>query len=74
MGIWKMSTSKLEIIRKTAHSLGYSNLKKEQEEAIQGFISGSDVFVSLPTGYGKSLCFALLPIVFDLLRGVENSV
>ena len=26
-----------------------------------GFIGGKDVLVSLRTGYGKSLCFALLP-------------
>ena len=30
------------------------------------------MFVALPTGYGKSLCFGLLPRVFDLLRGVEK--
>ncbi len=66
-----MSTQ-LGIIRKAAHSLGYSSLKKEQEEAIAAFISGNDVFVSLPTGYGKSLCFALLPVVFDILRRVQK--
>ena len=31
---------------------------------------GNDVFVSLPTGYGKS--HGLLPCVFDALRGVEK--
>ena len=28
--------------------------------------------MSLLTGYGKSLCYAVLPKVFDLLRGVAN--
>ena len=31
-----------------------------------------DVFISLPTGYGKSLCFAILPLVFDSLRNVKQ--
>ena len=30
------------------------------------------MFVSLPTGYGKLLCFGLLPRVFDLLKGKEK--
>ena len=33
------------------------------------FISGNDVFVTLPTGYGKSLIFGPLPWVFDEIKG-----
>ena len=62
----------LATVRKAASSLGYPLLREEQELAILSFVSGNDVFVSLPTGYGKSLCYAVLPRVFDLLRGVAN--
>ena len=31
-------------------------------------------FVSLPTGAGKSLCFAVLPYLFDLLKSRVSSV
>jgi len=44
-------------------------LKQKQLEAISSFCSGRDVFVSLPTGYGKSIIYATLPLVFDNIRG-----
>ena len=37
----------------------------EQMSVIEVFISGRDVFVCLPTGFGKSLIFASLPIIFN---------
>ena len=37
------------------------HLDSDQDKAIRKFLQGSDVFVSLPTGEGKSLCFAALP-------------
>ena len=52
-----------------ASKLGYSSLRKEQMKAITFFASGNDVFVSLPTGFGKTLCYSVLPVLFDLLRG-----
>ena len=61
-----------DLVRRAAASLGYPKLKPEQERAILAFVSGKDVFVALPTGYGKSLCFGLLPRVFDMLRGAEK--
>ena len=41
--------------------LGYDKLKTKQLEAISPFVTGSDVFVSLPTEYGKSIIYAILP-------------
>jgi len=51
-----------------ATKLGYELLKTEQKEAVKAFAESNDVFVSLPAGFGKSLCFTLLPYVFDYLR------
>ena len=44
-------------IKDAATSLGITTLRTEQQEAIRQFILGRDVFVSLPTGYGKSVCY-----------------
>ena len=48
--------------------LGVTALKDKQKEAIHNFVRGHDCFVILPTGYGKTLCYALLPFVFDHLQ------
>ena len=47
--------------------LGYSQLKPEQLKVIMEFVCGKDVFAVLPTGFGKTLCYACLPLVFDEL-------
>lgn len=58
------------VIDDVAASLGYTCLKDEQKMVLRAFVTGNDVFVSLPTGYGKSNCYALLPLVFDRMRGL----
>ena len=40
-------------------------MKEKQIEVTCAFIEGHDTFVSLPSGYGKSV----LPLVFDKIRG-----
>lgn len=52
------------------------NLMPEQEQAIRAFFERDDVFVNLPTGYGKSLIYQCLPIVADVLyqRPLSSSV
>ena len=56
-----------DAISTAAAKLGYPVVKDEQREAVKEFMKGRDVFVSLPTGYGKSFCYAVLPWAFDSL-------
>ena len=48
---------------------GYERLKEEQLVAVEQFVSGKDVFVSLPTGFSKSLIYGILPAIYDRLQG-----
>ncbi len=52
--------------------LGYSRVREEQLKATREFVKGRDVFISIPTGSGKSLCYGCLPLVFDTLRSASN--
>lgn len=47
-----------DMIKKAASVLGYWTMRLKQLEDVRGFITGYDVFASLPTGSSKSLCFA----------------
>ena len=57
------------IIETAVRKLGYSEAKEFQKKSIEEFVSGKDVFVSVPTGYGKTVCYACLPLVFDTIHG-----
>ena len=72
--IQDMSRSLIDIIKEVGSSLGYARLKEEQYTVIKDLIDGQDVFVALPTGFGKSACFACLPGVFDAIMSTDNSV
>ena len=47
--------------------------KPEQVTAIRAVYDKKDVFVWLPTGFGKSLCYETIPFIFDWkLRRVDS--
>ena len=84
--VWKMA-SKLEdlfheAIKFSLKKLGRPDLelKREQFEAIRAAcVERKDVLAVLPTGFGKSLIYQILPAIFDFLRSrrdkqEENSV
>ena len=49
-------------------------LLPEQQEAIKAFFKGENVFVNLPTGFGKSLIFQRLPILVDIVVSLAAQV
>lgn len=57
-----------------ALKLGDLVLKKEQKAALYAVTSGKqDCFSILPTGFGKSLIFQLVPFLVDRLEKVSDS-
>ena len=59
-------------IAAAANDLGYSLLTSSQSLVLHEYLSGKDVFVSLPTGSGKSLCYWVLQellMLFERRRG-----
>ena len=42
-------------IEASVKALGYEKVRQEQFDIVLNFLKGNDVFVSLPTGGGKSL-------------------
>ena len=53
------------MLPRVASQIGYLELQPKREEVILDSVHMSDVFVSLSTRSGKSLCYNLLPAVFD---------
>ena len=58
------------VIGDVAKGHGYERLKEEQLSAIEKFVSGQDAFVSLPTGFGKSLSY-LRTSTYDSQQGIS---
>ena len=61
----------MQCVIEAAMELGYSSMKPEQVEVAVALNEGRDVFAILPTGFGKSLCYACLPVAFDKCQKKE---
>lgn len=55
-------------------SLGYESPSEDQSRVVADFVAGMNLFVVLPTGSGKSLCFLSLPLVFHKLGGLSSII
>ena len=54
----------------SAIACSHPSLKEEHLSSVKAVHEGKDVFVWLPTGFGKSLCYQILPFVFDHKLGL----
>ena len=45
-------------------------LRDQQMEAVKMLYEGQDVFLWVPTGYGKLICYQMLPFLFDVVTNV----
>ena len=52
--------------------MGWSSVKPEQKEVVEAILK-TDVFVILPTGYGKSACYQCLPLLHKKLYPGSDS-
>jgi len=62
----KSEVKKHDLIHKTLQTyFGYTSFYPLQEDIIHEVIKQNDVFVLMPTGAGKSLCYQLPSLLFD---------
>ncbi len=62
----------MDLIATLKRHFGYDEFRPLQEEIIRDSLGGRDVFVLMPTGGGKSLCFQLPALVRDGLTIVVS--
>ncbi|HKK64225.1 MAG TPA: DNA helicase RecQ [Clostridia bacterium] len=64
--------SEKELYGELKRYFGFSKFKANQLEVVQALLGGSDAFVSMPTGGGKSLCYQLAGLLLEGLTVVVS--
>lgn len=54
--------------------LKYDTIRPHQKTAVEGYLSGKDVFMCTPTGSGKSLVFEIAPFALHVLNGANSDI
>ncbi|PQA92036.1 DNA helicase RecQ [Chryseobacterium shigense] len=60
-----MSAKKANLSGELKKYFGFSTFKGQQEQIIENLLSGKDIFVLMPTGGGKSLCYQLPALISE---------
>ncbi len=60
-----MNTKNIDLSQELKKFFGFSTFKGQQDEIITTLMSGKDVFVLMPTGGGKSLCYQLPALISE---------
>ena len=58
-------SSKMNLTEALKHYFGFDTFKGDQESIIRSVLESKDVFVLMPTGGGKSLCYQLPSLLMD---------
>ncbi len=60
-----MKTNSTDLSKELKKYFGFSQFKGQQEKIIHTLLEGNDVFVLMPTGGGKSLCYQLPALISE---------
>ena len=60
-----MKTNTADLSKELKKYFGFSTFKGQQEEIIKNLLEGKDIFVLMPTGGGKSLCYQLPALISE---------